>query len=101
MDFEWDEAKRLRNIEKHGLDFIDAQDLFADGAKRLEKSGRTVSGEHRVMAIGCFGERHVALIYTLRTDAIRMISLRPAREGERNEYRKTFGGGTEEEEGSR
>lgn len=101
MDFERDEAKRLRNIEKHGLDFIDGLALFADGRARLEKSARTVTGEHRVMAIGRLGERHVALIYTMRADAVRMISLRPAREGERDEYRKIFGGGTEEEETSR
>lgn len=23
MVFEWDEAKRLSNLEKHGLDFVD------------------------------------------------------------------------------
>ena len=28
MKFEWDEAKNSRNIEKHGLDFRDAQELF-------------------------------------------------------------------------
>jgi len=25
-DFEWDEAKRLRNLEKHGYDFEDVTD---------------------------------------------------------------------------
>jgi len=28
MDFEWDEAKRLANLEKHGVDFLRAQMLF-------------------------------------------------------------------------
>ncbi|MFN4089738.1 MAG: BrnT family toxin [Alphaproteobacteria bacterium] len=28
MDFEWDEAKRLVNLEKHGLDFRDAPSVF-------------------------------------------------------------------------
>jgi len=28
MRFEWDERKRLANLEKHGLDFIDAVAVF-------------------------------------------------------------------------
>jgi uncharacterized DUF497 family protein len=28
MNFEWDENKRQRNIEKHTLDFLDAVQLF-------------------------------------------------------------------------
>ena len=28
MDFEWDEDKRLANLRKHGLDFVDAEALF-------------------------------------------------------------------------
>ncbi len=28
MDFEWDEAKRARNLQRHGLDMIDAHLLF-------------------------------------------------------------------------
>jgi hypothetical protein len=30
MDFAWDEEKRLKNIEKHGTDFIDADILFGN-----------------------------------------------------------------------
>jgi uncharacterized DUF497 family protein len=28
MRFEWDESKNRRNIRKHGIDFIDAVDVF-------------------------------------------------------------------------
>ena len=28
MEFEWDESKRLANLQKHGLDFTDGQALF-------------------------------------------------------------------------
>jgi uncharacterized DUF497 family protein len=31
MEFEWDEAKRITNIEKHGIDFLDASLLFESG----------------------------------------------------------------------
>ena len=32
MELEWDEAKRLSNLEKHGLDFADASKLDWDNA---------------------------------------------------------------------
>ena len=35
MDFEREEEKRLKNIEKHGIDFIDADILF--GNPHLER----------------------------------------------------------------
>lgn len=30
MDFEWDERKRRLNLEKHGVDFLDAIQVFSD-----------------------------------------------------------------------
>ncbi len=31
MQFEWDESKRISNIRKHGIDFLDVPKVF-DGA---------------------------------------------------------------------
>jgi uncharacterized protein len=28
MEFEWDEAKRLANLDKHGIDFVDIPEVF-------------------------------------------------------------------------
>lgn len=28
MPFEWDEAKKSINIQKHGIDFADVKDMF-------------------------------------------------------------------------
>ena len=36
-EFEWDEVKRLANIEKHGLDFEDAA-AFLDGRPHVSLS---------------------------------------------------------------
>lgn len=33
MQFEWDEAKRTKNIVKHGIDFADVPQIF-DGPMR-------------------------------------------------------------------
>ena len=53
MHFEWDETKRLRTIEEHGLDFRDARHLF-DGrpiysylSRAMTRIGSSVSGRSR------------------------------------------------------
>ena len=39
MAFEWDEAKRLANIEKHGIDFDDANEMFDGHVVETEDFG--------------------------------------------------------------
>lgn len=62
MDFEWDEEKRLKNIEKHGIDFLDADILF--GNPHLVAPGKTVDGEQRWLAIGMIDEIYVTAVFT-------------------------------------
>jgi uncharacterized DUF497 family protein len=49
--FEWDEDKRLLNLEKHGLDFIDVQVLFdwtwREETRRIISFRRARHGEER------------------------------------------------------
>lgn len=45
MDFEWDEEKRLANIEKHGIDFVDAVAIF--GNPHVTAPAKTIDGEKR------------------------------------------------------
>ena len=87
--FEWDEAKRHTNLAKHGLDFLDA-DLVLEGPHLLTEA-RTVDGEVRHLAIGRIAGRHVAMIFTERDGAIRVISLRKARQREREQHQAAFG----------
>lgn len=87
--FEWDETKRLSNLTKHGLDFFDA-DLVLEGPHLLTEA-RTVDGEVRHLAIGRIAGRHVAMIFTERDGAIRVISLRKARQREREQHQAAFG----------
>lgn len=83
MDFEWDEAKRTSNLEKHGLDFDDVRRLFEALFLRA-RSDR--DGEARYLAIGPLDGRILAVAYTLRGTAIRLISARSARPYEKNAY---------------
>ena len=62
MDFEWDEAKQARNLEKHQIDFADAAELF--GSSRFEwRDERQDYGEERRVAIGLIGGRVCLCLY--------------------------------------
>lgn len=89
MDFEWDEEKRLHNIAKHGIDFVDASLLF--GSPYLVGPGNTVDGEQRWLATGMIDEIYVTAVFTRRGPLIRIISMRRARHGERKKYQEIFG----------
>jgi uncharacterized DUF497 family protein len=89
MEFEFDENKRLKNIEKHGIDFIDADILF--GNPRLEAPAKTVDGEQRGLAVGMIDDVYVTAVFTRRGPVIRIISMRRARDEERERYQQIFG----------
>jgi uncharacterized DUF497 family protein len=95
MDFEWDEDKRLANLEKHGIDFLDARAIWA-GQVLDPAAERNVEGEPRPTALGTIGEDEivVAVVYTVRDGIVRMISARRARRNERKVYQDRFGRGS-------
>ena len=44
MEFEWDEDKRQSNLEKHGVDFVDAVLILAEAPLILEDTRRDYGG---------------------------------------------------------
>jgi uncharacterized DUF497 family protein len=89
MDFEWNERKRLTNIEKHELDFEDADIVFEN--PHVVAAARMVAGEERWLATGMIDDVYVTVIYTRRTEVTRIISMRKARKNERRRYEQIFG----------
>jgi uncharacterized protein len=85
MEFEWDEAKRLANLDKHGIDFIDVPDLFWGDILTLEDD-RYSYGEQRFITFGVLQERIVAVVHTERQESIRIISARKATKYEQRIY---------------
>jgi uncharacterized protein len=83
QQFEWDEAKRLSNIEKHGLDFRDAVLVFGGRFVRWPCVGHD---EERWMAVGILNGLEVAVIFTMRSSVVRIISARRAYRRERKNY---------------
>ena len=83
--FEWDEEKRNRNVEKHGIDFVRAKEIW--DRKVIERpSPQPDHGEARHMAIGLVDGVCVTVIYTWREEKRRIISARKARKNEKEDY---------------
>ena len=83
-DFEFDSRKSLQNKEKHGIDFVEAQDLWLD-PDLLEIPART-EDEPRFIVIGRMGSIHWSGVITYRNQNIRIISVRRSRSEEVDIY---------------
>ena len=77
IEFEFDEQKSQANLEKHGIDFIDAQALWRDS--RLIEIPAKTSDEPRLMYIGRIDGKHWSAVATPRGGKIRFISVRRSR----------------------
>lgn len=74
MKFEFDSEKSQANQKKHGVDFVQAQQLWAD-VDRIEIPART-EDEVRFLVIGKLGEKHWSAVITYRGEKVRIISVR-------------------------
>jgi uncharacterized protein len=78
MRIVWDEIKRWRNVEKHGLDFADLTATFF-----LEVSVGPAK-EGRFKAIGRLRDGTIVVIFAmLGREAVSVVSMRPANGRER------------------
>jgi len=90
MQFEWDEQKNRLNIQKHGIDFADAAEMFAN-PMLIALDDREEYGEDRWIGLGMLKTRVVVVVYTERDgDTIRIISLRKALRHERERYEQAL-----------
>ncbi|MBN8908042.1 MAG: BrnT family toxin [Rhodospirillales bacterium] len=70
---EWDERKRLSNLDDHGVDFRDAALVFESAFLEAEDR-RTDYGEPRFRALGHVGDEYFMVVYTWRGEHRRIIS---------------------------
>ena len=87
IEFEWDDDKRESNLKKHGIDFIEAREIWLSPLV-IEKDDRYAYGEERYRAFGMLMKKgSVICIYTKReNNIIRIISLRKANKREIKSY---------------
>lgn len=77
MQFTWDEVKRKRNLKVHGLDFVDAAQVF-DGATFTYEDDRLRYDEQRFVTLGLLDGMPVSIVHTETQDCIHIISFRKA-----------------------
>jgi uncharacterized DUF497 family protein len=78
--FEFDEQKSRANKAKHGIDFIQAQQLWLD-EDRWEFPANNLD-EPRFLVVGLHADRLWTAVITHRGETIRVISVRRARRRE-------------------
>jgi uncharacterized DUF497 family protein len=87
MNFEWNEEKRMSNIAKHRIDFIDARAVFYDTCRVTVTDNRCDYGEIRENTVGMLESQIIATVtHTDRNGITRIISARQASKKERNLY---------------
>lgn len=91
MEFHWDTNKNLNNIKKHGIDFIDAIEMFNHPLLScIDK--RNEYGEDRWVGIGFLKGIIAVIVYTEDeiNDSIRIISVRKATKNESEKFKKSL-----------
>jgi uncharacterized protein len=83
--FEWDEAKRQRNIQDRKIDFRDILSLF-DGETVEMIDDRLDYLETRIICFGELNDRLYVVVYTWRGENRRIISARKANVREQRAY---------------
>ena len=90
MKFEYDEKKSKINKEKHGIDFIDAQNLWIDESALIVPAN-LIDEEVRYALISKFKNKCYVAIFVLRDNVYRIISVRRCRKKEEESYEKNRG----------
>jgi uncharacterized DUF497 family protein len=86
MEFEWDENKAQSNVQKHGVTFEEAAEVFFDPFYQTGDASMN-DNEERDFIIGyTFSQRLLLAVYTERGNRTRIISARPTTRAERKVY---------------
>jgi hypothetical protein len=80
LSFEFDPAKSEANKEKHGIDFVEAQELWRTGRVRRGRSSYRL--EERDVFVGRLNGRWWTAVTTMRGTRMRIISVRRSRANE-------------------
>ena len=90
MKITFDPAKRAIILERRGLDFADASEVFA-GRHATVADERMDYGEPRLISAGFLKGRLVVLVWTPRGNSRRIISMRYAHGKEEARWKKHLG----------
>jgi uncharacterized protein len=86
LEFQWDPAKAVSNLQKHGVPFEYVTRVFLDQRRQDGVDRRHTYGEERRITVGSIEGRVYVVAYTRRRAAIRLISARKANARETQTY---------------
>lgn len=86
MAFEFDPAKDEANRFKHGLRLAFGKRVFDDPAHTVIPSFRPVDGEDRYKAVGRVEGKLYTVVYVIRGEKTRLISVRRSNGSEQRDY---------------
>jgi uncharacterized DUF497 family protein len=85
MKIEFDQAKRDKTLQERGLDFARAVEVF-DGIHFTGQDKRMEYEEDRFITIGWLDANMIVMVWTLRGEVRRIISMRKANDREKTLY---------------
>jgi uncharacterized DUF497 family protein len=85
MKFEWDENKRLINLQSRAIDFADVWRIFENETHTIVDD-RFDYGEIRYLSLGLLFGEVVAVSHTETDEVTRIISVRKAEKYEQEKY---------------
>jgi uncharacterized DUF497 family protein len=86
MQFEWSDSKHAKTLRERGIGFDDGVRIFAGRVVIWEDSRRDY-GEERFRAVGETEGVVLHVVYTLRGEVVRIISVRRANRKETAAWR--------------
>lgn len=90
MKFDWDEQKHLVNLQRHEIDFVEAEHIFENDLFTFIDD-RFEYGETRFVSFGLLDGEVVTIVYTENDETTRIISIRKATKNEQQIYFKKVG----------
>ena len=83
--YEWDPLKATSNLKKHGVDFADAVHALEDPAALTMSDAHPHEQRFITLGMDALG-RVLVVVYTWRSERIRLISARNATRSEAGSY---------------
>lgn len=89
ISFEWDKGNIDKNLLKHKVTNKEAEEVFENRHFMIEDKKHSTVYERRYMLWGVTNsKRKLTIIFTIRTNRIRIISVRDMNVKERRQYEK-------------
>ena len=85
MKYQWEKNKAASNLQKHGIEFADAVSVFSDDLAISIPDNRFDEDRFVTIGMDAFG-RILVVVFTWRSEDIRLISARLAERRERKQY---------------